>query len=129
MSNNCLMYLYTRKNGKIDKSLLHAHLLMQILLYCDQSLHYPSLKLNDTVNNHVKILEQHDLDQKYYCNRCYDKNNNRSEYLCIQPYDMIGRLQLYVCPLVGILLCCGQTKLHSNLLLNDIVRIHEEILV
>ena len=92
MNNNHLAYLYNPKHGKIDKSLLHAHLLMQILLYCDQSLHHPSLKLNDTVNNHVKTLELHDLDPKYYCNRCYGKNNNRSVYLYIRPNGMIDRL-------------------------------------
>ena len=129
MNNNHLAYLYIRTNDMIDMRLLHVRLLMQILLYCDQSLHHPSLKLNDTVNNHVKTLELHDLDPKYYCNRCYGKNNNHSEYLYIRTNDMIDRLQLYVCPLMGIQLCCGRTKPHSNLLLNDIACNHEEILV
>ena len=92
MNNNHLAYLYNPKHGKIDKLLLHVRLLMQIRLYYDQSSHRPILMLNDTVNSHVKNLEPHDLDQKYYCNRCYGKNNNRSVYLYIRPNGMIDRL-------------------------------------
>ena len=87
---------------------------MEILLYYDQSLHHPSLKLNDIANNHVKILGQNDLDLLYYCNHYYDMNSNRLAYLYSLTNDKIGKLLLYVCLLKEIRLCYDQTKHRSN---------------
>ena len=86
------MLLHNRMDDKIGMLQLYEHLLKENQSCYDQSLHRPILMLNDTVNNHEKNLEPHDLDQKYYCNRCYGKNNNRSVYLYIRPNGMIDRL-------------------------------------